>query len=620
MADKKAVTLKISEPDKGAREFSIEGDKLMVGSGSQAGLVLVDPQVEGMHCILKVDGDGNVTVIDQGTETGTFVDDKKIESPTKLPVGATLKVGGTTLVHQAPPAPVKVEAPKVEAKPEEKKADDKPSKKDKKKDKADGKDGKKEAPAGAQVIGAMGATALLFNEELAADDKPTETSKRLEVAQLWGDTVINIRHFGAQGVVKIGSGTDADFNVFNDTVGASLVLARTEGSSVLVAVPGDADVLLRSNREQQTKAQLQTAGKLSGTTLKVGLDERAMVTISGVSFIVRWVRPQKMLPLALGASLDLYFTKVVSVTFMAFIVMWFAIRFTDLGMGSLSDDLFRNPNKYTKLLITTAKPEKKKVMDLSGVKEGDKPKKDEGKFGKKEEKKADADPSKKGAPKLDPNKREEDRKTIAKAGLLAAFGKMSDSATSNVLGPGGLGTGINNAIGGLKGGAGQGDAHGVGGLGSRGTGPGGGGNGLGIGGLGTKGGGRGAGGYGNLDLGGKGKDTVRVVPGKTTVVGALSREEIERVIKRHQNEILFCYNTELSKEPSLAGKVAINFTIDGSGAIADASSSQNTTNNNNIEQCMLARIRRWKFPEPKGGGQVVVTYPWIFTAAGDGAE
>ncbi|MBS1150427.1 MAG: putative abductin-like protein [Myxococcaceae bacterium] len=31
---------------------------------------------------------------------------------------------------------------------------------------------------------------------------------------------------------------------------------------------------------------------------------------------------------------------------------------------------------------------------------------------------------------------------------------------------------------------------------------------------------------------------------------------------------------------------------------------------------MLARIRRWKFPEPQGGGVVSVTFPWIFKPAG----
>ncbi len=31
---------------------------------------------------------------------------------------------------------------------------------------------------------------------------------------------------------------------------------------------------------------------------------------------------------------------------------------------------------------------------------------------------------------------------------------------------------------------------------------------------------------------------------------------------------------------------------------------------------MLVHIRRWKFPEPQGGGIVTVTFPWIFKPAG----
>lgn len=478
-----------------------------------------------------------------------------------------------------------------------------------------------------RFVGTVGATAMLFNEDVPAEETPAEDSKQLEVAQLWGDTLINIRHFSA-GEVRVGSDPSNAFNLFNEGIGASALLVRIEGSNVAVGVPDGANVVFRSKQAHKTHDQLKSDGKLSpsdgqmkGQILKLGLHDRAMVTIGTVSFIVRWVRPQKLLPVGVGESMDFYFTKVLSVTFMAFIVAWWAVQFTDLSSVSLSDDLFKNASKYQKMVIVPqAEQKKNKPLDLSGVKEGAKAQKDEGKFGKKDEKKADADPSKKGAPKLDPNKREEDRAKIAKSGLLAAFGKMGEGAASNVLGPGGLGTGINNALGGLKGGAGQGDAHGVGGLGSRGTGPGGGGNGLGLGGLGTKGGGRGAGGSGNIDLGGRGKDTVRVVPGKTTVVGSLSREEIERVIKRHENEILFCYKTELNKDPNLFGKVAVNFTIDAAGGIADAQIAQTTMNNNNVEQCMLSRVRRWKFPEPKGGGVVVVTYPWILQNSNGGGD
>jgi len=162
----------------------------------------------------------------------------------------------------------------------------------------------------------------------------------------------------------------------------------------------------------------------------------------------------------------------------------------------------------------------------------------------------------------------------------------------------------------------MGDAHGVGGLGSRGTGPGGGGTALGIGGLGTKGSGHGAGGYGSIDLGGHGKGDTRIVPGRTIVQGALSKEIIGKVIRRHWNEIKYCYETELNKNPNLYGKVSVSFTIDGTGAVSDANVGETTMNNQNVENCMLTRVKRWTFPEPKGGGQVFVTYPWVFKAAG----
>src|SRR5207237_8402375 len=136
---------------------------------------------------------------------------------------------------------------------------------------------------------------------------------------------------------------------------------------------------------------------------------------------------------------------------------------------------------------------------------------DEGKIGKKEAKKKEADPSKKGAPNFD--KRAHDLQVIKNTGLIAALNKMGagGGAVSDTFGPGGLGSGINNALGGTRGGAGLGDAYGVGGMGTRGSGSGGGGNALGIGGLGTKGSGRGRGGYGEVDLGGRGKDETRFI-------------------------------------------------------------------------------------------------------------
>jgi TonB family protein len=222
-------------------------------------------------------------------------------------------------------------------------------------------------------------------------------------------------------------------------------------------------------------------------------------------------------------------------------------------------------------------------------------------------------------PRVDPNKKESDLRKIKRLGLIAALSKVGvggGGAAGSVLGPGGLGSGINNSLGGTRGGTALGDAYGVAGMGTRGTGPGGGGNALGIGGLATKGSGHGRGGYGEVDLGGRGKDETVFVPGRTTVVGGLSREVINRVIQKHYNEIKYCYEKELTKEPGLYGKVTVLFMIDGAGRVGEALVQQTTMANEPVEGCIINHVRRWVFPAPQGGGTVQVTYPYVFKSSG----
>jgi TonB family protein len=104
---------------------------------------------------------------------------------------------------------------------------------------------------------------------------------------------------------------------------------------------------------------------------------------------------------------------------------------------------------------------------------------------------------------------------------------------------------------------------------------------------------------------------------KVVVDTGLPREVILAVVKRHQSELRFCFEQQAQKNPALAGKVAVAFTIDPSGAVADAAVSETSLDDANVEACMLARIRRWRFPEPKNGGTVGVNFPWVFKVAGD---
>ncbi len=629
MASKKnALTLRITGPDGSVTESSSDLESVILGSGAGAAIKLSDPKVSNLHVMLKVEKNGVVTAIDLGSEGGTRVREKEIKDPTVLASGDVIRVGtsqvtvlfGDEKAATPPPppavAPVVAAPAVVVAAPAPVKAAAAPA------------PAPVKAKAPAKGLAGTGRNAAtLFNDPLPPEATPAEDNKVLQVALLWGDTLINVQHFGDGVPVTIGEARHNKFHVFASSLGSSFTLATASSAGLLVNVPSEAGVVVSSGtNSHKSKEQLRGEGKLRASdgpnradAIELGLHDRVQVSLENVAFIIRYVRPSAAVTVSRMEEADFTFFKITSICIMAFIALVAAMLLTPHDGLYTSDDIFQNPSKYVKLLV---KPEKKielqKFKDLSGVAEGAKAKDKEGKFGKQEAKKEEADPSKKGAPIVDANKREEDRKKVMAAGLLGALGGAAGGA-SNVFGPGGLGTGINNALGGLKGGAGMGDAHGVGGLGSRGTGPGGGGTGLGLGGLGTKGTGRGAGGYGSIDLGGKGKEMTRVVPGKTTVVGGLSKDVIAKVIKRHQNEIKYCYEQELAKQPDLSGKVAVMFTIDPTGAVSEANVTESSLNNNNAESCMMDRIRRWKFPEPQGGGVVNVNFPWIFNAAG-GAE
>lgn len=96
------------------------------------------------------------------------------------------------------------------------------------------------------------------------------------------------------------------------------------------------------------------------------------------------------------------------------------------------------------------------------------------------------------------------------------------------------------------------------------------------------------------------------------ILGALDKSLIDAVIKRNMNQIRYCYQRELTRSPGLAGKVAVKFVIAKDGSVSSAVTKTTTLNNAAVEDCLNARFIRFQFPEPKGGGIVIVTYPFVF--------
>ena len=100
--------------------------------------------------------------------------------------------------------------------------------------------------------------------------------------------------------------------------------------------------------------------------------------------------------------------------------------------------------------------------------------------------------------------------------------------------------------------------------------------------------------------------------GAPGVSGGLSQGEVSGVIRSQHNAIRHCYEKILQKKPNAAGKVTMRFVIGANGSVLTTSVQQDTIRSSELNSCIIARIRTWKFPKPPDGQKATITYPWVF--------
>jgi hypothetical protein len=101
------------------------------------------------------------------------------------------------------------------------------------------------------------------------------------------------------------------------------------------------------------------------------------------------------------------------------------------------------------------------------------------------------------------------------------------------------------------------------------------------------------------------------------MTGSLSEEIVRSTIRSYRRQIRYCYEQELIRHPELTGKIRVHFVINHRGLVqsADGVSTQ-SLRGTNLQYCVLTKIRTWKFPKPRGGGEVEVNYPFLFAPTG----
>ena len=206
--------------------------------------------------------------------------------------------------------------------------------------------------------------------------------------------------------------------------------------------------------------------------------------------------------------------------------------------------------------------------------------------------------------------------SIKRLGALAVFGSMKSGPQKGGVNLGAVNTTAGPGLGGNAGSGGVQTSIYSKGLVAAPLGAGG--NMQGGGGYGTKGKGGGQAGYGQLSLVGS-AGTSPIPLGREAIVGGgLDKELISDVINRNIGQVRFCYEQGLQGDPALAGRVAVDFTIGGQGQVKVASVGNTTLNSKMVEDCILLRLKTWKFPLPEGGADVKVSYPFALRRTSQG--
>lgn len=119
-----------------------------------------------------------------------------------------------------------------------------------------------------------------------------------------------------------------------------------------------------------------------------------------------------------------------------------------------------------------------------------------------------------------------------------------------------------------------------------------------------------SGGSGSFGTTGGGTATMGSTP---VIVGALDRSLVDAVLKRNLAQIRYCYQRELTKNPQLAGRIAVRFTIAPDGSVSSAEIAESTMDNELVPTCLTGRFLRFVFPAPRNQKPVIVTYPITFS-------
>jgi hypothetical protein len=506
------------------------------------------------------------------------------------------------------------------------------------------------APAGTDLPGEHGYRLIKSGPDVPLDEVESHLAA-VEVRVLWGHNTLDVRHLSPPrpfyvGEPPAGSKMKDVYNTPSEVIGSTMapvVVTRGAGATVVifprttgyVMVPGQARMsltdLVGSGRCRQS-SEVQGGHEFDlpqGAMLRQELE-------SGLAFEVSAVNAGRAVP---GAGIAAVFASAAVAFFgLSFAVHAGVIASLAFFMPKMSADDSEAMDRdqllmMQKLLNAAADRENEEkesptTDNKADNKEGGTGTRAKGEEGSMGNPNTTATGKRYGvqgpADNKDPHlAREAARKEAADFGMIGLLNAGAAGDPNAPTAPWGREDSLGNDPMSAKGnmwGDSIGDSFGAGGLGLSGVGEGGGGRGEGIG-LGDKGVlGHGAGtgtgqGFGNGSGKLSGAHTTKapqIRQGATQVNGRLPPEVIQRIVRQNFGRFSMCYQNGLRTNPTLAGRVAVRFIIDRTGAVSSVSDGGSDLPDQGVVGCVVRGFSGLSFPQPEGG-IVTVVYPISFS-------
>ncbi len=475
------------------------------------------------------------------------------------------------------------------------------------------KPGQAPAPGGARP----GAMTMAMR---AVQITPNAGPKVLKIMIIRGGKIVEERTIEQRETVSVGTseknhfilkaeGLPARFDIFQ-LVGSDYILNFTEAMNGKVGLPGGVqqlDQLRRSGGARNAGSYWQ---------VKLNDSSRGNIKIGDAKILFQFVtprppQPRPQLPAAARGGfvkgIDWVFTAIVVFLYILFfgLIVWLESADWPMteGIAEVSAD-------YAQYVVPA--PEEPVVEETT----------DEGEEAVEEE--AVAEAPKKSADSAEssgPSENDVASSAEARARIAEEAAQQVETALIGALGEGGAladvlagGMDTSGAADVLATASGVGVATGKSGSLRTRTGGGGSGQGGGLGGL------KAAGGSGATTARGTGDVKERVIRGNVSFSGGadvggsgdFDQSQVTRKIKGAKSALKRCYENSLKSNPTLSGKVVVEFTIEPRGNVGKSRAVENSTGDSGFASCITSVVKRLRWSPGPDGGAVTYEYPFVF--------